>query len=32
MGFGMGGNPPADGNPFKAFWGPVTKSDKKNED
>jgi polyhydroxyalkanoate synthesis repressor PhaR len=32
MGFGMGGKPPADGNPFNAFWGPATKSNKEGGD
>jgi polyhydroxyalkanoate synthesis repressor PhaR len=32
MGFGMGGPPPADGNPFKTFWGPVAASKKEKGD
>jgi polyhydroxyalkanoate synthesis repressor PhaR len=32
MGFGMGGKPPAEDNPFTAFWGPATKPDKEDGD
>jgi polyhydroxyalkanoate synthesis repressor PhaR len=32
MGLGIGGKPPADGNPFSAFWRPGPQSNKENEE
>ena len=32
MGMGLSGKPPADGNPFSAFWGPPTESETEKSD